>query len=154
MTLAIALLAIGFLFVIISGTANGLKETITHHWTVFAAKYPNANKKCWKPLPDCPVEDFLGSWVNKYVNYPLDKRPRFPGAKTWLAFLTDSYHLLGEIHRNFLEIACLWLGGLGVLATWRNKQFTIYNLIAFVVVFLGVYIVQAAGFYLVYNLIF
>lgn len=47
------------------------------------------------------------SWRNKYKDYPIDKSPKFIGAKTFLVALTDGSHLLVFIETAFFMIAVL-----------------------------------------------
>lgn len=127
---------IGIVLIVLSGASTGLKETITHHWSKFEAKFPTANKQYWNPAI---------SWTNKYEDYPESKKPRFFLSTSLLIFLTDAYHLFGELERDLkiLGVALLTIGVFGMRWQWKVP-----------IILAIAYITQGIGFHLIYTLYF
>lgn len=82
-----------------SGAANGVRETVSHHYSAFEARFPEADDQFANP-------DI--SWKNKYKNYDEgDTRARFPGSKTALVWTTDLYHLSNTMSKNALMLGSM-----------------------------------------------
>jgi hypothetical protein len=110
----------------VAGFADGWHESIaSYHW---------GKGQFW---------DNRVSWQNKYYHYPDALRSRFPGSKTWAVGLTDGYHLTRTINRT-ANLASLVIVRNDFKLGWKKllKKAVILSLI------------NRAGFYLSYNLIF
>ncbi len=134
--LSAALIALG-------GAAYGLKETVSHHYGAFAARFPHADATWWNPAE---------SWRNKYENGNPEQGPAFRGSTTFLVFLTDAYHLFGELERIFTRCGFAILG-LAVLHFEFHGQRLRMFLTTCLFMAVG-WFVSAAGFHLVYTLFF
>lgn len=130
------LLIIAAALILLSGAAYGLKETVTHHYPAFAARFPDANRQWW---------DAAVSHTNKYRDGIKAHGPKFIGSETVLVWLTDAYHLFSELDRLLSRLGValltvslfdrnrLWVLALGVAAVWP---------------------VWSGGFHLVYTIFF
>ena len=78
------------LLIILGGMSYGLKETVTHHYPAFEARFPHADQSWWNPAL---------SWHNKYEGGIPAQGPAFWGSTTVFVFVTDAYHLFGAIDR-------------------------------------------------------
>lgn len=78
-----------------AGLSNGVSDAIQHKYdqTVFANWN---NDQYWNP-------DL--SYRNKYRSWPDDRRAAFPGAKTWLVWTTDAWHLTKTIQLKSVQAA-------------------------------------------------
>ena len=56
---------------------------------------------------------YAQSWRNKYKAWPADTRPKFPGATTWAAGLTDFWHS-AQSGTTVCIAAALLIAGQGV----------------------------------------
>lgn len=67
-----------------AGLSNGISDGLQHKYdrTIFARDPQNG--AFWDP-------DI--SYRRKYRAWPDDRRPAYPGARTWLAWTTDGWHL-------------------------------------------------------------
>jgi hypothetical protein len=126
--LSAALIALG-------GMSYGLKETVSHHYGAFAERFPQANPLWWNPAL---------SWQQKYEGGIQAQGSAFWGSTTVLVFVTDAYHLFGELERVFTRCGFVVLA----LAAWR------INLPALFASMGCGWFVWAAGFHLIYTLIF
>ncbi len=127
--------AIGWGAMFISGVAAGYKEVILHHYPQFKTKHPGANDLYFNPEI---------SWKNKYRDWDNgDTRAKFPGAKTIFVGATDFYHLTGIVDHSFL-IAGTTTIVIGEKRKWYEYAIQIVGGIA----------VRAAGFSLVYDVIY
>ena len=81
----------------LAGVGKALADAIAHGSARLAARGPwwiNAT-----------------SWTLKYKDYyGGDKRPRFPGATTWLVLLTDSWHFFNAVTWACADAAVLLAG--------------------------------------------
>ncbi len=71
-------------------------DTLAHHYS--SSYFQTKNEIFWNPEI---------SWKNKYTNYPEDKSPKYPGAKTILAWTTDAWHLFKTIFLSLFTLAIL-----------------------------------------------
>lgn len=124
-------LAFAVLLVLISGAANGLHEVLMHHYSYFERRFPFAPRAYWNPRE---------SWRNKYRDGVEEHGPRFFGATTFFAWLTDAKHLLGTIEHFSL------VSGVGLLAT--SLQIFFPSMVA------GSVLTYTLGFHAVYTLWF
>lgn len=69
---------------------NGVMDTLQFHYDT--SIFPRAKDETFL-WGDRQYWDPDLSWENKYKDWPLDPRPAFPGATTWLVGLTDGWHL-------------------------------------------------------------
>jgi hypothetical protein len=96
-----------------SGFSYGVGETLIHHHgtSIFAS---------------APPTSFWGnrSWERKHRNYPLDQRPKFLGAKTFLAWTQDGYHLSRTTHRVLMNVS---------VVTYRPPQKKWHRVIDFII---------------------
>jgi hypothetical protein len=126
MLLFTILLASALLFV--GGLADGLNQTILHHYGAFKRRFPRANDAWADPKI---------SWMNKYAA----KRPFF------LVWTTDLYHLTRTVDR------WCWLLTLPItLMGWRKVPAKGWKTL--LVVPALAYLIRQAGFHLVYSIFF
>lgn len=124
-----------FAFSFISGTSNGLNQTINHHYSRFKHRFPNANDKYWNP-------DM--SWCNKYKSCDKSKGEAFFTSTTFLVWTTDANHLTNTISRHSLFASGLIIG----LNKEHRKKWWQYG------VDVGLsFIAYTAGFHLTYNVL-
>jgi hypothetical protein len=137
-------LILGIILLGAAGMFGGLNQTILFHQSAFKAKFPNADRQNWQPLPECDGS-FIGSWTNKYRNYPTDKRERFFGSSTFLVSFTDAYHATRELEE--------WTRFFGIifLMRWVVQKDKVWLFLLFCV---GWYVVKSIGFHLVYTIFF
>lgn len=116
----------------VGGAANGLHETIYHHYPQFKAKHPNANDQFWNPQI---------SWKNKYEDFDAGLTgERYFGSKTFLAWTTDAKHLLSVTSNTSMVGATL------VITIGEKKKWWVYA------AEIGVNaLARSAGFHLVYS---
>jgi len=96
--------ALSYSFMFTGGLANGVSDALQHKYSRTA-------------FPQREGEELFGlerdfydpdiSWVRKYKNWPEDKRPRYPGAKTWLVWTTDAWHLSKTVQLKSMQIAVI-----------------------------------------------
>lgn len=116
----------------VGGAANGLHETIYHHYPQFKAKHPQANDQFWNPQE---------SWKNKYQDWDAGLTgERYFGSKTFLAWTTDAKHLLSVTSNASMVGATL------VITIGEKKKWWVYA------AEVGVNaLARSAGFHLVYS---
>lgn len=103
----IGLICLALIFT--AGMLNGVMDTLQFHYpqSVFPKgeeTFLGQGEIYWNPAI---------SWRNKYKDYPMDKRPKFIGATTFLVSLTDAWHLL-----KTLMLACYHLAILLPIVHW------------------------------------
>lgn len=135
------LLIAGIALMVGAGAMNGLHETLVWKYPAFAKKFPRANQGYWDPGV---------SWMNKCksgegYNPDIKCVPKFFGATTFLAFLTDAKHLIGELYRLFIYAGVMALLFHMILHNWK------YLLVKML---LACYLLHAIGFHLVYTIFF
>lgn len=94
----------------VAGIAKGIQDTLLFHFA--ESPFAKKNPLFWDPNR---------SWQNKYKDYMGgDERPRFWGAKTFLVFLTDGWHLFGTINLTCIQaaVALPAVAALGVPMWW------------------------------------
>lgn len=91
---------------LVAGFAEGQREVCRNDYSRYARVHPNANPQWANPKV---------SFVNKYKHWPDDKREKYPGAFTVLAWTTDKHHFNGTL-RNVLIV-----GGTGVSLSLYEK---------------------------------
>lgn len=84
---------------VLAGFSDGQSEVIRYNYNAYLRLHPRTNQQWSNPKI---------SWMNKYRNWPEDKRERFIGSKTIFAWATDKYHLNRTI-RNGLTCGSLTL---------------------------------------------
>lgn len=126
-------LLLAFALIALGGASYGLKETVTHHYPAFEARFPNADQSWWNPAL---------SWHSKYEGGIPAQGPAFPGSTTVLVFLTDAYHFFGECDRLYSRIGFVLL----TLCLYNSRRLWPAVLLGF--------LVWSAGFHLIYSLIF
>lgn len=79
---------------LLGGFADGTADALKHHYnqTVFPQSGP---KRQWY--------DPAVSWENKYANWPTDQRAAFFGAKTWLVWTTDAWHMAKTVRNKAIQ---------------------------------------------------
>lgn len=82
------------------------------------------------------------SWMNKYKDFPTDKRAAYWGSKGILVWTTDGYHLTRFIDRSF-QVASL-----GISLTEKNNWKKIIKKVIIAS------LANRAAFFLFYNIIF
>lgn len=134
------ILLIAFLLIALGGMCYGLKETLTHHYGAFAARFPHANPLWWNPAL---------SWQQKYEGGIQAQGPAFPGSTTVLVFLTDAYHLFSELERWFTRCGFVVLAfGMFDYGLLRIRPIPLLLCMSIA------WLVWSAGFHIVYTLIF
>lgn len=131
-------LIIAAFFVLLAGMANGVMDDLQFHYYDSIAS--NWNEQFWNPEI---------SWRNKYASTeegalvrPLQSK--FFGSTSFLVFLTDGWHLF-----KFIFLLCLHM--LIALLLVRQK-WTWKTLVKTTLIWLAVYSLQTAGFYITYSL--
>ena len=87
-----------------AGLFNGTMDTLHFHYgnSVFPTKqgdtYLGKDIQFWNPSI---------SWMNKYKDWPSDRRPAFPGAITWAVAFTDGWHLLKYFMMSCYNLAII-----------------------------------------------
>ena len=129
-----------------AGMANGITDSLQFHYsTSFAADY---NPDFWDP-------DI--SWRNKYKKdaqgdlvKPLV--PRYFGSTTFLVAFTDAWHLFKMIHYALIRIALCVALVMIISAIYAPAE--IWKRAAvFIGLYVGLWLIQAAGFHLFYTLL-
>lgn len=80
----------------VSGAANGLNQTLVHHYPAFKSRFPGAKDRFWNPSL---------SWYNKYRDGDPAAGPAYFGSTTFLVATTDAFHLTNFVHRGTLFAA-------------------------------------------------
>lgn len=131
---------IAALFLLVAGAANGFMDSLQFHYSQTGF---NEISTFWNPAL---------SWRNKYaiceggaLCQPLQSR--FWGSTTVFSFLTDAWHLIKFIYLNATRIAVLFLM---IWAAGLEK----IRIIECAIIFVVLALLHAAGFHLVYSLIF
>lgn len=88
------------MFAFQSGLANGLNQTLVHHYSSFSMKFPKANPIFWNPNE---------SWKNKWKNGDPTQGPAYLGSTTFLASTTDAFHMTNTISRSNLLLAGMFI---------------------------------------------
>lgn len=68
----------------LAGVFDGAADTMRDKYSVSVFPQEQPGRQFWDPQI---------SWENKYRNWPTDTRPAYPGAKTWLVWTTDGWHM-------------------------------------------------------------
>jgi hypothetical protein len=126
-------LLLAFALIALGGASYGLKETVTHHYPAFEARFPHADQSWWNPAL---------SWHNKYEGGIPAQGPDFPGSTTVFVFVTDAYHLFGAIDRWDTAIGFVLL----TLALYNSKMMWPSVL--------GGFVVWSVGFHIIYTALF
>ena len=136
-------LLLAFALIALGGMCYGLKETVTHHYPAFEARFPNADQSWWNPAL---------SWHSKYEGGIPAQGPAFWGSTTVLVFLTDAYHLFSELDRVFTRCGFVVLALQTVVGfpVFPQRRFFLEICIRMVAGWLA----WSAGFHLIYTLIF
>lgn len=75
---------IPYVGMVTAGFLDGQAEILKFRYSSYKRVHPNTNPQWSDPSI---------SWLNKYKDWPADKRERFPGSKTIFAWATDKYHM-------------------------------------------------------------
>lgn len=134
---------IALTLILLGGTTYGLKETVTHHYPAFAARFPAANPLWWNPAL---------SWHSKYEGGIPAQGPAFWGSTTVFVAVTDAYHLFSELDRVFTRCGFVVLALQTVVGfpVFPQRRFFMEICIRMV----AGWLVWSAGFHLIYTLIF
>ena len=82
----------------VAGAADGLEESIEHHWYIVERKFPNINHRYWNPEV---------SWENKWKDGNPDLGPAYFGSTNFLVWTTDAYHLIRLVkHTSYSTAIC------------------------------------------------
>jgi hypothetical protein len=127
------------ILIYLSGCANGIMDTLQFHYK--GSIFEKLNEYFWNPAK---------SWVNKYkhLNGELIKplAAKFPGSITWLVFTTDAWHLFKFIYNGLIKIIIIIL----ILSNY-NFPFWKHAIFA-IVIWIGIFLIQALGFRTFYKL--
>lgn len=119
-------------FVFAAGAADGVNQALQFQYPGFKSVFPGANNQFWNPALSC---------TNKYKNGDPKQGAKFPGSRTWLVFTTDGYHLTRFADHLFLSGAVAFK-----IAGYEKKKWYFYVMEA-----VGYWLINRAGFCLVYN---
>jgi len=86
-----------------AGVANGVSDALQHKYS--STIFPQGDD-CFLGLGRDFYDPNL-SWVRKYKDWPNDTRPRYPGAKTWLVWTTDAWHLTKSVQLKTMQGAII-----------------------------------------------
>ena len=81
-----------------AGAFNGAADTMRDKYSVSVFPQSGSSREFWDPRV---------SWTRKYKNWPEDPRARYPGAKTWLVWTTDGWHMAKAGQLLSLKISVL-----------------------------------------------
>ena len=126
-------LLLAFALIALGGASYGLKETVTHHYPAFEARFPHADQSWWNPAL---------SWHSKYEGGIPAQGPAFWGSTTVFVFVTDAYHFFGECDRLYSRIGFVLL------------TLCLYNSRWLWPAVLSCFLMWSAGFHLIYTIIF
>ncbi len=125
---ALLLVALGLVF--LAAAADGLIETLLHHYPAFTSRFPSTNPYWWNPAL---------SWENKGDGLLT---------RTALAMVTDAYHCFRFVSRALLAASCILLG----LASPKPFSWVWWRV--WVPTLAAAMLAWSAGFYLVWDWIF
>jgi len=116
----ILVLIISAILLFMAGIAKGIQDTLQFHFS--ESPFAKKNEDFWNPER---------SWTNKYKDWPEDMRPRFWGAKTFLVFLTDGWHLFSTIELTCIQaaVALPAVAALGVPMWWSLPAIAVLKLV-------------------------
>lgn len=80
----------------VGGYADGTADALAHHYSRSIFPQSGPRRQYFDPAI---------SWENKYMDWPTDTRPAYPGAKTWLVWTTDAWHLSKTVRNKCMQIA-------------------------------------------------
>jgi hypothetical protein len=92
------IIIIDIVLLVFAGYAKAVNNTLMHHYydSVFC-QVSKEKAMFWNPSR---------SWKNKYKDWDrMDRRPKFFGATTFLAWTTDAWHLFDTIQLTCLQSA-------------------------------------------------
>lgn len=79
-----------------AGYADGISDVLRDKYSVSVFPQEGSRREFYDPRI---------SWVRKYRNWPEDTRAAYPGAKTWLAWTTDAWHLSKTVSLKSMQVA-------------------------------------------------
>ena len=121
------------ILLLIAGLSNGLMDTLAFHFT--KDNYLWRFKSNWFGNP-------ADTWVNKYKNYPEDKRAKYWGATTFLSFTTDAWHFFKFFQLQAFKLIVVLLLPINITGT---------RILDAGIVFIGATIAIATGFHFTYT---
>lgn len=130
----IALKTIRYSSAYVSGFAEGMQDAISFHYNDFKGVHPSVNDQFWNPEI---------SWKNKWKNGDKSQGEKFFGSSSFLVWTADAWHGLKAINR---------VGTIGasiIIPIGTKKKWTYYAK----ELAIG-YLINRAGFYTSYNLIY
>lgn len=142
-------LLIAIALALLSGLAWGLNQTLLHHFSAFAAMFPDA-PEWWNPAT---------SWRLKYAGGDVANGAAFWGSTTVFAWATDAYHATSTLHVWALASAGM-LAGLAyrdfILWVWKvwPFNFTLPYWVFPASLLVALMAVRAIGFHLLYTILF
>jgi hypothetical protein len=125
-------LIITALLLLLSGAADGVRDTISFHYNQTGLSKDNL---FWNP-------DI--SWRNKWKDGDKEQGERFPGSSTVFVWATDAWHLFQTIMLALFRVAMLMVASMFIRLKWW----------AWGLWFIAISAVWSSGFHLVYTLIF
>lgn len=123
-------LLLAILCYFLAGFANGVMDTLVFHYST--SKFSNLDPLYWNPSL---------SWRNKYKDQDPAKGPKFWGSTTFLVWVTDGWHLAKMLYLAFQRTSIVL-----VLVSFISWQWWLY-----LIVWMGISLVQSAGFHLSYS---
>ncbi len=125
----------GYGIAFVGGVANGINQTILHHYPQFQKVHPNADPGYWNPDQ---------SWKRKYKDYDAgDMSEAFFLSKTALSGFTDAYHLTSQLSTGSI-IAATCVITIGEKRKWWEYGIDI----------VGMSVARSIGFHLPYTIIY
>lgn len=135
-------------FIIISGCANGVMDTLQFHYSEsIYAEFKN--QQYWNPKI---------SWKNKYKsdvegNLLRPLKPKFIGSVTFFVWTTDAWHFFKMIYHSFWKILIAILLT-EILIFKRSMKLKKRGYVAiYSAIFFSLYTIQAIGFHFIYTII-
>lgn len=113
----------------IGGVANGLMDSIVHHWKSSIPCKKEWGNQFWNPDR---------SWINKYKKNAFNKE-RFFLSKSLLVFLTDGWHLCKSIMLTTMVIGAGLLIMVETIDIWRIILVIFYLRLMFYIGFITTY---------------
>jgi len=77
-----------------AGYADGTADALQHHYS----------RSVFKRARNQQYFDPAISWQNKYADWPTNQSAAYPGAKTWLVWTTDAWHLSKTVRSKCIQI--------------------------------------------------
>lgn len=97
----------------VAGYADGVSDVLRDKYSVSVFPQEGNRRTYYDPRI---------SWQRKYRAWPEDTRPAYPGAKTWLAWTTDAWHLSKTISLKSMQTAVVLYRPADYRIDWTQRS--------------------------------